>query len=478
MRSFLVFVITFCLLGSGVSLPDDAKDNPMNLDSSSTDRNGFPSNPAWHYQLVTKQIPDGRALCGLTVTDSDHPETTVSFGNPPCSNQTSAKQIDYPWGWHDFVCSTLGGFGENDGILHGHANWFPVHYGGRVFWEAFEHWPMDGDYNLSLQTASDFGQTAGNEKVLGNKRIELEFASAEVNKRFQSPWWKLFRARNDSDRSKMVSGDDGKGNDAFVWGLMGLDSEHFAHSELHPVYAIAIHDRSSTDNDDIWHVWVRNWGDEGFCSQFSHDLDQLPTLTIAIPAPAGAVGKVLNSTNLYSYPAQLAWSAAQNADSVSVAFNLGPAAQRHMFDGDLHIQWQKPGDGHSMLLFVMPQQMTNVASKPRPEDPAAKSVDDWLAKLPKQRKQQLIAARPLEKLLQGGRAKRKPAPGGHFSAEFVLPFKPQAPPVVTLRPDHAKERRDRQRAIAICRAQKGLSDKLLPEAKCAAFLQSVTNMKK
>lgn len=476
--SFALLAMVFVLNATALTI-DDAKDNPMNLVYNSSDANSFAFNPAWHYQLATQQLPDARALCGLTISDPDHPEQTISFGNPPCSNQTSAAKIDYPWGWHDFVCTTLGGFGSNDGNLHGHANWFPVEYSGRVFWQAFEHWPQDGDYNLSLQTASDAGQTHGNEQDLGSRRIELEFASSEVNSRFQSPFWQHFRDSNDSVRAQMIGRTDASGNDAFAWGLMGLDSEHFAHSELHPLYAIAIHDPSSTNNDDIWHIWVRNWGDEGFCGQFSHDLDSLPTFQLKIPAPAAATGSVLNTTSIYSYPSQLPWSAAEDSDSVVIAFNLGPPTQRHMFDGDLHIRWKSQAGGGNTMKFVMPQPLSASGSHPPQPKVGAEPIERWLAKLPSAKRQQLLAARPAQAHLRGGRAqRRKTTAGGHLASDFLLAIKPEGSPVVTRRVDQEKEQRDRQRAIAICRAQAGAMEKLLPDAACTALLKTVAPAKK
>jgi hypothetical protein len=66
--------------------------------------------------------------------------------------------------------------------------------------------------------------------------------------------------------------------DALITGLFGIDGEHGEKSELHPVYAFASNlcargqikngwcDAANDPGDDPWLMFVRNRGDEGFCS--------------------------------------------------------------------------------------------------------------------------------------------------------------------------------------------------------------------
>ena len=83
-----------------------------------------------------------------------------------------------------------------------------------------------------------------------------------------SSWWNSFHSAVDQGGSGAVSpgGRMVSNKGAVVAGLIGLDSEHGAYSELHPTYAMAIHTDSSV-TDDQWAFFARNWGDEGFCSQ-------------------------------------------------------------------------------------------------------------------------------------------------------------------------------------------------------------------
>ena len=73
------------------------------------------------------------------------------------------------------------------------------------------------------------------------------------------------------------------GRFAIVVGLAGLDCEHGCGTELHPVYGLAI--RVNDDpSDDTWAIFVRNWGNEGYCSQEQHLLDTT-RLAFMISAP-------------------------------------------------------------------------------------------------------------------------------------------------------------------------------------------------
>jgi hypothetical protein len=50
-----------------------------------------------------------------------------------------------------------------------------------------------------------------------------------------------------------------------------LDCEHDCRSEVHPVDGFAV-EASDHADDNVWVMFVRNWGNEGFCSQFDHQM--------------------------------------------------------------------------------------------------------------------------------------------------------------------------------------------------------------
>lgn len=80
------------------------------------------------------------------------------------------------------------------------------------------------------------------------------------------------------------------GRYAIVTGLLGLDCAHDCTSELHPVYAMAIRVKDDP-SDEVWEIFVRRRGDEGFCSQHQHILKNLPedTYTFRLPSRGTSV---------------------------------------------------------------------------------------------------------------------------------------------------------------------------------------------
>jgi hypothetical protein len=76
-------------------------------------------------------------------------------------------------------------------------------------------------------------------------------------------------------QSRFAPTDDGRANVAIV-GILGIDCEHECHSELHPVYAMAVraNDPDATPNVETWMLFARNWGNEGSCSHKGHPLSK------------------------------------------------------------------------------------------------------------------------------------------------------------------------------------------------------------
>ena len=55
---------------------------------------------------------------------------------------------------------------------------------------------------------------------------------------------------------------------------------------MHPVHAMAIRVQDNP-SDEVWAIFVRNWGNEGFCSDGQHFLP-LTSFTFGLPWRAGA----------------------------------------------------------------------------------------------------------------------------------------------------------------------------------------------
>jgi hypothetical protein len=223
---------------------------PFDLVFTATDANGFPLNPVWAWQRDHPgSLPDADSQCFAL---------PGIFSNNQCTTQSPS--IDDPSGWNGFWC----GEGAQHSI-HGHVNWMPATWQGSVFWDGHSSPGTDDDYNINLIPPAGEGLTVSSEG-----HIHSEFDSDETIDHFHTPWWNSFHAAVDRDDASERAMIDGRF--AIVIGLAGLDCEHGCATELHPVYALAIH---VNDNplDDTWAIFVRNWGNEGYCSQYQHPLD-------------------------------------------------------------------------------------------------------------------------------------------------------------------------------------------------------------
>jgi hypothetical protein len=300
-----------------------------------------------------------------------------------CTNQTDLSHVDTPDGLNEVIC----GFGETD-AFHGHVNWFAVTIAGTVAWD--EH-SIDDDYNVAVRGPGNGGllNTSNN--------FHSEFDSDETIDHFKTQWWRDFHAMVDASKvaeSRLVqcqaqpgscTGDNiaslqrtrmapktllNGSNAAVVTGLFGLDCEHNCKVELHPVYAFAAR-VGDTDADETWAIFVRNVGNEGFCSR---NLWEAPftTYTFRLPWRAGMQS------------VQIVWGAGKSEfegtpgtsgpdvtyvpqigggprSGVYVTFNLPPPSQSPLIDGVLHLSWTRP-------------QTTGAApprARPRPADAAA-----------------------------------------------------------------------------------------------------------
>jgi hypothetical protein len=129
------------------------------------------------------------------------------------------------------------------------------------------------------------------------------------------------------------------GKYAVLTGLLGLDCAHACGSELHPVWAFALRVNDSP-NDETWAMFVRNWGDEGFCGDADHYLD-LQTIRVRLPWRPGATSVTVQNAEFLTNSQQVTGPSLEPVanQSVSVVFTL-PAPEAHArVNGVLHLQW-------------------------------------------------------------------------------------------------------------------------------------------
>ena len=287
--------------GASPDQPTVPQPRPLDLQIADRDANWLPLNPKFPGPHPDATAPHPCAGFPLVFNTADDPSSGLRgvkfvLGEPP-NNPCTTQPISIDLPKYDLFSEILHKtciLGEifvehRPRALYGHVNWFPATYTGTVGL-AVEN--VDGDYELELMRDDAAGLTTGN-----NGKLGLEFSSYEVAPYFANGWWKKFRdALNQfSNAWEAVDGgpsdipspvvfdeeqflqDQVVGRFAIVSGLFNLDCEHDCHTELHPVWALAL---STGDDPDAqaWAMFVRNWGNQGWCSNsyfspYSHYLD-------------------------------------------------------------------------------------------------------------------------------------------------------------------------------------------------------------
>jgi len=302
---------------------------PLNLYWDETDLNGIPLNPRWGWQLVRAYgagdyYPDIPTL-------APQPSGFMASGWWPWPSLTD-QQLYTDYGW--FGCGP-------------HVNWpFPVTFEG--FWRWSSHSspcytlssPCDDDYNFYFFPHEGAGATDRDGSRGG---IMTEFDSDETIDYFHTKWWDDFQhAVDDSDASARAMVDRKWGIATALW---GFDCAHDCWIELHPVWAMAIHVQDDP-NDDRWSVFVRNWGNQGFCGTDQHKLD-LPTVgqdhvyKMRIPWRPGATSVTWTHEFLQRGNIGLHLKAVPGTGVVA-SFFLPKGADKPRINGQLRLRWIYP----------------------------------------------------------------------------------------------------------------------------------------
>jgi len=228
---------------------------PLDVLAAQGDSNGIPLNPRWGYQQAPNQVADARNLCGQIFLSIF--STAV---NPACTSQNPSW--DGPGNpWSHEVCS--------GGTASGHSNWFAATYTGPIYFEDHSSaWGGDDDYTMDVVTPQARGSLSGNGRINGRPTIHIEFDSDETIDHFSTPWWSQLKSLVDlhlfaTTYPQVHAFMDG--SQAIVTGLFGIDWVHTPGAESHPVWALAIE-----VNPDRYAFFVRNSGDEGYCSSNDH----------------------------------------------------------------------------------------------------------------------------------------------------------------------------------------------------------------
>lgn len=301
-----------------IRLGQASETSPEALDLTWTafDDNWIPDTPLWWWQLQRGGgLPDYQFVVGKG-TKNWQPIPDGSAKHSEVIPTTQAPTLDYNDTGKLGICE--------DGP---HINWYMATYAGPIYW--MSHAPRDpvkkgdDDYNMKLLPqingyAVTNGLTLGNSQSTTNPAtpdaaiprigrapgLLLEFQANETVDEMSAAdggWWLGLKAAVDEGEpwTKVKALVDGQ--DAIASGLMGVDCEHDCQTELHPVWALAIHERPNPTkpNEDRWAIFVKTFGNEGGCSaespippplissnKFSHYLDLVGNrFTMRIPIP-------------------------------------------------------------------------------------------------------------------------------------------------------------------------------------------------
>ncbi len=378
--------IVISIRGSGGPLDSRRLPLPFDPVSKETDLNGFMLSPQWagNYNSVTGEQREALRDCD-NFPYNDPIRVHRGIENP-CSTQAS---YDVPSTWTQ--CLLEPALGQ----LHGHVNWTPATYVGQL---SFEDFSADGDLDFKL---FDFSSTSGPQRLgasdtgkgirpiltedsqrdgsIFKDALWLEFAGYEITEHFSAGGWPFFQYFAFQRIPGMVKERYDIGlrrqffrKTAVITGLLGLDCVHDCHTELHPVYAMAVRtkyecggaagdqiggdgaclhpEHKNTDilSDDSWMLFVSNTGNEGSCARDEHYLYR-DSLTLVLPAPPGATepGRVIAGTqSLFSNVTGLQWSWEPVGGGVAVTVALVPPSCAGVHSGApvrihgaLHLNW-------------------------------------------------------------------------------------------------------------------------------------------
>jgi hypothetical protein len=258
--------------------------------SNSIDPNGLLLNPFWSWQLRSQnagQIPN-TSLCHNFSTRGSTlgiPDIFLSPSLSDCTDQADLSSVDEPIEINRDICE-VGGLITSDSFA-GHVNWFPVTVEGAAGWG--DHGWQDDDYTFTFNN-----DLAGNPvSINGRAGLHVEFDSDETIDHFTSQEWSMFH--DTVDNGTKAQAEQYFDGHTILTGMFSVDGEHGMKAELHPLYALATN-RTNFENDptdDVWLMFVRNRGDEGFCSSQLWD-SGLDDYTFRLPWLSGMTSVQVN----------------------------------------------------------------------------------------------------------------------------------------------------------------------------------------
>lgn len=322
--------------------PECVRGRAMDIVADRHDENGFPINPDWVWRRVTGTSPNASDVCSWSKKIGGFPVDDASL----CASQLTQRDSAG-------VCVQ----GGTAGGIAGHMNWtgVPVTYTGWIWWDGHDYY-WDDDYTLNVAALDESGHVSGSLFVSGQYNPQIEFNSDETIDLFDGiPWWRALHSAVDNEDQILHTAnatpagaarpDDlfPGGTEAIIIGQLGLDCAHSCGTELHPAWGVFIHVKDDLD-DDTWAFFIRNWGNEGFCSERDHQPGAVRQFTVRLPK-VGAnsvtirVPQTIVGTTHPVPPYTIAL--APGGGAALATFILPPAQSRGLIYGEIHLQWKR-----------------------------------------------------------------------------------------------------------------------------------------
>jgi len=474
-------------LDNGYNDHDDGNDDQCKI--SATNDGG----PA-HLQI---QVTHGTST---TPTDGDWDLVSNLRPGDPLVFDSNDVDLNPRWGWQtpfrlaaDYDRSKTNQITGHDEawICSGHDNWREATATGPIFWNGHDTGFGDDDYNIKIQTRDVpdtiyvSGVTRGNSGADGNpiRMIKGEFDSDETvdfDEFDNIPWWKGFHDAVDEGDGFF---DDGgaaarakiDGHFAIMSGLVGLDVYHLPPaSELHPVHALAIRiHKDVTPGDDAWAFFVRNWGDEGYCSSDQHYVNYHNNqYTFRLPRPTPTEGVTGNAvatvgqTIVQSHGVDTRATVAINANQDTfLTVNLGSPSAETFVVGEIHLVWPNNGATSTSSALTSSAEAAPDEDDDDPEEQIREVFESFTPA------QQTLARSELAKL-QPARA-----PQPTFNVPIVLtnalPPVVTEPPSVSTAPALRKQQRTVAKTTTLC-AMTGGALEIDDRPLCGTLLPTTT----
>jgi hypothetical protein len=311
--------------------------------------NGIPKNPRWAYAIETGQLPDARVQCRQALVEEAE--------NP--------AEAEDPAIWYSGAgACTQDRVTTDSGFWCGpHVNWRAALYEGVLRWVGWSGPLEDDDYNIDIGRPDQALY-----EVCSPDHVEIEFDSEETVDNYDTiDWWRVLHHTVDGTLpATTYPGAAIDGKPGIVIGLVGLDfGGHCGSPELHPAFFFAVH-YDDNPSHDHWAFFVRNWGDEGWCSDSDHHLETaggepLQEISVLFPRPNIVEGAAIQSLSqlVGDPPSGTVDQQTIAGKGVVLTFHLPTPDQHGWIAGDIGFNWV-----FSLTPASQPTELTAIQATP------------------------------------------------------------------------------------------------------------------